>query len=327
MFVFTDAHVQNFDRVDIFSEVWSIDRIQSSSVVSIPFDKVLVSEFKYSIYETKNREIEFFDLSLEVSATKDFIDQEAEELINEELTRVNAIINESKMTSEELVLSNIRFAKSVARKYEKYGSTRDELEQESYIGLVEASQKYSSAFCVKFISFAVHYVKMRIRKLLTFENNIVRQPGSFSRKLKNVNNVTEKILNDTGKDATIEEISSMTGYPKKSVKKVLRDKVNNVVSMNSLCVFNDSSEELDHIDSLKSEVKMPHEIVTTLDEIEIINRNITLVLSDMEQLVVRKRFYDENTLEEIGKMIHRSPAGVKAIISRSLLKLKHLVVV
>jgi len=77
----------------------------------------------------------------------------------------------------ELVVANLRFALQVARKYAGMGLDIEDLVAYGNIGLHEAARKFEASKGVKFISFAVWFVRAEITKALNDLSRTVRIPS------------------------------------------------------------------------------------------------------------------------------------------------------
>lgn len=77
----------------------------------------------------------------------------------------------------ELVSANLRFVAQVARGYQGMGIPMEDLIGFGNIGLFEAATKFDPSKGVKFISFAVWYVRAEIQKALNDFSRVVRIPS------------------------------------------------------------------------------------------------------------------------------------------------------
>ena len=92
-----------------------------------------------------------------------------------------ALANEAKAGSSKarrrLVECNLRFAVQVAKQYQGMGLELEDLIQVANLGLFEAVKRFDPSRGVKFISFAVWYVRAELQKALNDLSRVVRIPS------------------------------------------------------------------------------------------------------------------------------------------------------
>ena len=77
---------------------------------------------------------------------------------------------------QELARANLRFVISVAKKYQNRGVSLTDLIQEGNVGLVTAARKFDPDQGVKFISYAVWWIRQAILASLANHGRAVRVP-------------------------------------------------------------------------------------------------------------------------------------------------------
>lgn len=81
----------------------------------------------------------------------------------------------------ELVAANLRFVAQVARSYQGMGIAMEDLIGFGNIGLFEAATRFDPSRNIKFISFAVWYIRAEIQKALNDFSRTVRIPSHKTR--------------------------------------------------------------------------------------------------------------------------------------------------
>ncbi len=76
---------------------------------------------------------------------------------------VEYINTNNPQTAQTIILHNLRFVVHIARRYSNYGVPLADLVQEGNIALMKALTKFKLDFCNRFISFAVHDIKSKIK--------------------------------------------------------------------------------------------------------------------------------------------------------------------
>ncbi len=116
-----------------------------------------------------------------------------------------------------LVRSNLRFVISVAKKYQNRGISFLDLIQEGNVGLVTAARKFDPDQGVKFISYAVWWIRQAILALLAKQSRAVRLPLNRATELARVVRVREELRQKMRRDPTIHEIAAEAGLDASTV--------------------------------------------------------------------------------------------------------------
>jgi RNA polymerase primary sigma factor len=74
----------------------------------------------------------------------------------------------------KLIEANLRFVVAIARQYQNKGLPIDDLISEGNIGLMKAARKYDGERGVRFVNYAVVFVRQQIEKALKSENAELR---------------------------------------------------------------------------------------------------------------------------------------------------------
>ncbi|HWJ22093.1 MAG TPA: sigma-70 family RNA polymerase sigma factor, partial [Gemmatimonadaceae bacterium] len=99
-------------------------------------------------------------------------------LINreEEVRLAQRIRQNDQEALDKLVRSNLRFVVSVAKKYQNQGVSLSDLINEGNLGLIRAAHKFDETKGIKFISYAVWWIRQAILQALAEQSRIVRVP-------------------------------------------------------------------------------------------------------------------------------------------------------
>ena len=96
---------------------------------------------------------------------------------------------------QHLIRGNLRFVVSVARKYQGRGLSLLDLINEGNLGLFKAAKRFDSSKDVKFISYAVWWIRQSIQKALFEQVGPVRIPPN---KLTMVNRFKRALVQNGG---------------------------------------------------------------------------------------------------------------------------------
>jgi RNA polymerase primary sigma factor len=223
---------------------------------------------------------------------------------------------------QELVKRNLRFVISVAKKYQNRGLALSDLIGEGNLGLLTAARKFDPDQGVKFISYAVWWIRQSILAALARHGRTVRVPLNRTADLSRITRTAETLRQDLRREPTPEEIAENTGL---SV-----DVVRSLAALNTAEVRLDApldpEGERSLIDRFIAEEQGDPEeraMERFLEEqVEIALRS----LAPRDAKVLRLYFGldggREHTLEEIGGMLGVTRERVRQLRDRALKRLR-----
>ena len=119
----------------------------------------------------------------------------------EEVRLAQRIRTDDQEALDTLVRSNLRFVVSVAKKYQNQGVSLSDLINEGNLGLIRAAHKFDETKGIKFISYAVWWIRQAILQALAEQSRIVRVPlnraGTLHRIGKRANSLLQKSMAPT----------------------------------------------------------------------------------------------------------------------------------
>lgn len=236
---------------------------------------------------------------------------------------MNSYVNSINLLTQStnLVEANLKFALKIAHTYKNKGLPLEDLVQEANLGLIKAAEKFDPNKGVKFISFAVHYIRKYIKAALGCNRNIVSEPGSFQHKAWMIQKATNEIQDQFQRDATVSEIAALTGYSKKVVISSLKTKINSVISLDKP-ISNESDKSIENIFLVDNiETNTPSDQLEYKEKYEMLNKAL-MSLEEREREALTLRYIENYTLNEVGIEIDMTPAGASNLIKRALKKMK-----
>jgi len=112
---------------------------------------------------------------------------------------------------QELVRRNLRFVISVAKKYQNRGLPLTDLIGEGNVGLMTAARKFDPDQGVKFISYAVWWIRQAILASLARQGRTVRVPLNRTADLSKIVRTAEALRQSLRREPTPEEVAKATG--------------------------------------------------------------------------------------------------------------------
>jgi RNA polymerase primary sigma factor len=223
---------------------------------------------------------------------------------------------------QHLVRSNLRFVISVAKKYQNRGVTLIDLIQEGNVGLVTAARKFDPEQGVKFISYAVWWIRQAILSALANQGRTVRVPLNRASDLARIFRERERLKQELRREPSTEELADAA--------KLTPEIVESLQTLNAAEIRLDAPIG-DSDDSQLVErfiVEEAHEPELAVEErllAEQIERALD-TLTPRDARVLRLYFGleggHEHTLEEIGNMLGVTRERVRQLRDRALKRLR-----
>jgi RNA polymerase primary sigma factor len=223
---------------------------------------------------------------------------------------------------KQLVESNLRFVVHYAKRYRGLGMSYMDLIHEGTLGLMEAAKRFDPERNVKFISYAVWWVRQAIFHALSEHARVFRLPQKLSGQVSRVASAREKLKGELERMPTIAELAERTALPPAEVEELLLA-AGDDVSL-STAVGDDGGLELG--DTLEQESVPSAEVEMIRSSFERRIQGMVSGLDEKEREVIRMRFgldgEEPKTLQEIGEAMGLSRERIRQIESRAKEKLR-----
>jgi RNA polymerase primary sigma factor len=119
---------------------------------------------------------------------------------------------------ERLARHNVRFVVSVAKKFQNRGVPLMDLIGEGNLGLMTAARKFDPDRGVKFISYAVWWIRQAIQAAIARHGRPVRVPLNRTADLNRLGRTTVLLTERLGRAPTTEELVEATGLTRDAVR-------------------------------------------------------------------------------------------------------------
>ena len=258
------------------------------------------------------RETESFNKYLKDVSGLDMINPETEV----ELTK--RIKAGDQKAQDALVKANLRFVISVAKQYVGRGIDIEDLVSEGNLGLIKAAQKFDETRGIKFISFAVWWIRQSILQSIADNSRQVRLPLNQINALNKINQSQSELEQTLGRKASSSELSEYLGIDQDKIELSLRSgqkstSLDTPLLDDSDFTLADTIESDDLADSNTLQSDLSSRVSDALN-----------ILSDKERFVVCGLFgigTSEMTLSEIGTKLDLTSERVRQIKNSALKKL------
>lgn len=223
---------------------------------------------------------------------------------------------------KHLIAANLRFVVKIAKAYQTEQAHLADLINEGNVGLIKAAERFDDRRGVRFISYAIWWIRQTILKSVASQYKIVRLPMSKARRIRKIAKIVQKIRQAEEREPTWEEIAKELNIGKEEILEALQnvrrdfsldlplfEGQNSPLSQIIESTLYPSPEELLFHDSFRSEMK---EALKHLSPREAKILSLYFGLDDQRP----------HTLEEIGKKIGLSRERVRQIKVRALERLR-----
>jgi RNA polymerase primary sigma factor len=236
------------------------------------------------------------------------ITHERQEEIFNKLINGNLNKSEKKLLYNELVVGNLRFVISIAKMYQNQGMDLLDLISEGNYGLIKAAERFDPTSGLKFISYAVWWVRQAIMASLNENSRTIRIPSNLvqesqkqkKEELKDEDNLFVRYSEDQG--------TSNLPYCIGLYKEV-----------------NEDGDQLIDIIPNKN-IETPDAILNSPEEIKKKVNYMLNVLDEREKVIIEKYYGltgSESNLEDLGEEFGCTKERIRQLRDKAIKKLRN----
>jgi RNA polymerase primary sigma factor len=237
------------------------------------------------------------------------ISHERQDEIFKELKNKKTSTTEKNELYRELILGNLRFVISIAKSYQNQGMDIMDLISEGNIGLIKAAERFNPSNDVKFISYAVWWIRQSIMSSLNENARTIRLPSNIVQEVQKQKKKNQKTKLDTNNSYTVNENVDFT-LP------------------HCVALYNEINEDGDQLIDLipNDNSDNPENSINNNDEIK---KKVSLmlnVLDEREKTIIEKYFGltgSESNLEDLGDEFGCTKERIRQLKDKAIKKLRN----
>jgi RNA polymerase primary sigma factor len=228
--------------------------------------------------------------------------------------------NDDEDAVRELVEANLRYVTLIARKYIKSGIPLSDLISEGNIGLMAAARRFEPDRGVKFITYAVWWIRQAILFAISSKSRMIRLPPKQEYLLQNIRKTRIRLLQELGREPTFQEIASELDTPVSEIENLIQLGLNSV-SLDPVMGDNDDREmgmDIPDKRPIMDDLVIKDEFV---DDVEL----LLTCLPEREKEILKMHFGfdgDTYTLQQIGDRFNLTRERIRQIERRAIEKLR-----
>ncbi|NJD10266.1 MAG: RNA polymerase sigma factor RpoD/SigA [Gemmatimonadetes bacterium] len=230
-----------------------------------------------------------------------------------------------KEAAERLVTATLRFVISYVKKYQGRGLGLAELVCIGNEGLLKAVKKFDPDKGVKFISYAVWWIRQTVLQALAEQTRSVRIPLNQNSNLVKLSRTETALTQLLGRSPTDQEIANEMGEPVETVR-ALRRVAASELSLDAPIDRGDRDSASFGERFAGAEAEDIEETVESQAQREFLDRMFEKYLTERERKILYLYYGlddgEERTLEEIGSLLGVTRERIRQIRNRAFEKLR-----
>lgn len=258
----------------------------------------------------------------ELSGLRALVLEEPDGLRNN-VKEIDLVFEEYEQAKRDLSGGNLRLVVSIAKKYRNRGLSFLDIIQEGNTGLMRAVDKYEYKRGYKFSTYATWWIRQAITRAIADHARTIRIPVHMIETMSRLRNISKDLLQDIGREPTIEEIAEKADMPIAEARRVMKIS-RHPISLDRPVGESEDSYFGDFIEDESAEnptESAAHDMLRARIE------QVLKTLTYREREIIKLRYGIGDgytyTLEEVGRIFKVTRERVRQVEAKALRKLQH----
>lgn len=223
----------------------------------------------------------------------------------------------SKAAKEKIVSDNTGLVWSIARRFVNRGYDLEELYQIGCIGLLKACDRFESRYGVQFSTYAVPLIAGEIKRFLR-DNGAIKVSRILKQNGNQISKAKEALLHKYGREATLDELADYTGLCVEDI--VMATEANREVESIQQTICGKDGTQVSLVERLVDEAQSEVAAENIMNRILV--GQAMEKLGEMEQELIRLRFFEDKTQTEVAKVLGISQVQVSRLEKKILIQMR-----
>jgi RNA polymerase sigma-B factor len=212
----------------------------------------------------------------------------------------------------ELVSSQMRLARSLARRFSRHGEAKEDLEQVALLALIKAARRYEEERDTCFSTYATASILGEIKRHFRDRTWMLRVPRSLQELYLAVKDCREELTHEISASPTIDQIARRLGVTDERVLEAMEAGDNYWPESLDVGVYEgEPGREVPVVDASFDRAVERHQLQTLIPR-----------LDRRERLILRRLFFDGWTQRRVAEEIGVSQMQVSRLLVATIAKLR-----